>query len=189
MSSRGVVESSMVWSSLIFYQFSTHLICELSHRSGWEPSWNRYVGAVDTLAQDKSSPNDDIAQQGRLEMERGLAHLRSSKNNEGSFAIGSTGPTISSNPQASTSDKAGAGGTQRVADANMSTTRMYHDGSGGGHSTVYNASGGLQFNTSLGFSVTTSICPWSRRPSNIKKSQVGRCRNLLSDSSPGRWDI
>lgn len=37
------------------------------------------LGAVDTMAHRGPTQNDNIAQQGRLEMERGLAHLRGSK--------------------------------------------------------------------------------------------------------------
>lgn len=38
-----------------------------------------FLGAVDTMGHRGPTQNDDIAQQGRLEMERGLAHLRGSK--------------------------------------------------------------------------------------------------------------
>lgn len=119
------------------------------------------MSTMDTLSHDESVENNDIARQGKLEMERGLAHLRSSKKKEGSFVVGSTAPTLPSNQ-----NEASTQGLEDVSDKNISGPGI--SGTGGGRTAVPNASGVLpaQIKTLLGFPLTDLLF---RRPGSLTR--------------------
>lgn len=122
-----------------------------------------FMGALDTFTNDESTPHDDIVRQGKLEMERGFAHLRSSKEKgQGSFAIGSTAPPVSY-----THNKAGTGGIEKVQEANIPGPDTYETGMDCG---IVPNTGGFQFNDSNNSSMTKSSFHWFRRSYNLNKS-------------------